>query len=1074
MDNQGVANTEQLNEETRVDTNQDDYTNYHDTGKWSQSLSQMTPPAQEIKPCVLESTITAGEDKGKEVSHRDTQVLSAEEIDIQKEETGEEEPVVLQLRSGPTYTIPVTVNKVKVSAVVDTAAQVTLISDKVLELLDPQPIKIKDISLQTAGREMKMKGHVVGPVEIHLGNKICSENVYVAPIQDEMLLGLDLLKKHCDQIELVSNTLFINGKAIKMEMTDSKADAQMVVIRRTIIPPNSVKLVPCETKAEAENFMFQPKDNLPVLIPRSVHTKDQPIMICAVNVSNSNVTLQAKQSVGRTENVAIVNQQLDLEPAIDTTKAAEVIPNKEEQLVPEHLKEMLQNSKEHLTKAQQAQLTKVVIEYQDVFAKDDFDLGNVTAIEHSIDTGDARPVKQRMRRTPVCFVDEEKANLDKMLNAKVVEPSTSKWASAPVLIRKRDGQVRWCVDYRALNAVTVKDVYPLPLLDECMDTLAGSTCFSKLDANSAYWQVPIKNSDRKKTAFITKYGLFQFVRMGFGLCNAPATYSRIMNLVLRGLNWNTVLAFLDDIIVMGKNFDDHLVNLEDVLKKFRDYGLKLKPRKCELCKPKVKFLGRWVGEEGLQLDEQNIKDVKNWPQPTTTKHVEQFVGLLNYHRSFIKDYARLAVPLYEITGKQRFRWNKEKERAFQQIKKALTEAPVLAWPNRHDTFILDTDASDVAIGAVVSQLQNGQERVIAYASFGLSPEQRRYCTTRKELLAVIRFTRQFRHYLLGRPFVVRTDHSSLTWLLNFKEPQGQIARWLEELSQYDMIVTHRPGKKHLNADCMSRRPHPEMGCRDFKLGVKLEDLPCKGCHYCAKAHEDWDEFVTKVDDVVPLAQSARSKRELRQLRKIVLTDQTPECSEISVSSIELVTSSDGCEFFIPSVNEITEVKETDMVDWAKEQRDDRDLTIILKYFQNGKEPTEAELFLESPSSKYMWIDKENFCLQQGVLYRKKKDGGFQRVVPQSLKQKILEVHHDLPSAGHQGPERTKLKIIDKFWWRSVNKDVKRYIAACSICNRNKKTKQTCKSPNDQLPGRCPHGTSSFRFSGPTTEDPTRE
>ena len=199
-----------------------------------------------------------------------------------------------------------------------------------------------------------------------------------------------------------------------------------------------------------------------------------------------------------------------------------------------------------------------------------------------------------------------------------------------------------------------------------------------------------------------------------------------------------------------------------------------------------------------------------------------------------------------------------------------------------------------------------------------------------------------------------------------------------------MIVTHRPGKKHLNADCMSGRPHPETGCRDFKLGVKLEDLPCKGCCYCAKAHEDWDEFVTKVDDVVPLAQSAQSKRELRQLQKIVLTDHTPECSEISVSSIELVTNSDGCEFFIPNVNEVTELKETDMVDWAKEQRDDRDLSIILKYLQNGKEPTEAELFLESPSSKYMWIDKENFCLQQGVLYRKKKDGGFQRVVPQSL------------------------------------------------------------------------------------------
>lgn len=284
------------------------------------------------------------------------------------------------------------------------------------------------------------------------------------------------------------------------------------------------------------------------------------------------------------------------------------------------------------------------------------------------------------------------------------------------------------MDYRALNAATVKDVYPLPLLDECLDALAGNRLFSKLDANSAYWQVPIKESDRKKTAFTTK---------AFGLCNAPATYSRIMNLVLRGLNWDIVLAFLDDIIVMGKNFQDHLLNLKEVLKQFQKYGLKLKPRKCELCRTKVKFLGRWIGEEGLQLMEDNVQDVLNWPRPRNTKHVEQFLGLVNYHRSFIKDYAQMVVPLYRITGKAKFSWETEPEEAFKQVKKALTEAPVLAWPNNHDQFILDTYASDVAIGAEIIQVQKGQERVIAYASLGLSPGQRRYCTTRKELLAVV-------------------------------------------------------------------------------------------------------------------------------------------------------------------------------------------------------------------------------------------------------------------------------------------------------------------------------------------------
>ncbi|VDH93238.1 Hypothetical predicted protein [Mytilus galloprovincialis] len=175
-----------------------------------------------------------------------------------------------------------------------------------------------------------------------------------------------------------------------------------------------------------------------------------------------------------------------------------------------------------------------------------------------------------------------------MLDAGIIEPSISEWASAPVLVRKRDGNVRWCIDYRKLNSVTKKDVYPLPLIDECLDTLAENEWFSKLDANSAYYQVKVKDSDKEKTAFITKYGLFHFVRMSFGLCNAPGTYSRVMNLVLRGLTWNVVLAFLDDILVMGKTFEDHLQNLRSVFERFREYGLKLKPRKCDFFKKKKK------------------------------------------------------------------------------------------------------------------------------------------------------------------------------------------------------------------------------------------------------------------------------------------------------------------------------------------------------------------------------------------------------------------------------------------------------------------------------------------------------
>jgi len=230
--------------------------------------------------------------------------------------------------------------------------------------------------------------------------------------------------------------------------------------------------------------------------------------------------------------------------------------------------------------------------------------------------------------------------------------------------------------------------------------------------------------------------------------------------------------------------------------------------------------------------------------------VERFLGFANYHRAFIKDYSKIAIPLQDLTGKRPFHWNLEQQQALDQLREALVTAPVLALPNSTDPFILDTDASDKTIGAELLQVQGDQERAIAYASFTLTPEQQKYCTTRKELLAIIRFTPQFRHYLLGRPFLVRTDHSSLTWLTRFKEPQGQLARWLEELSQ----VKHRYGAKHLNADALSRVTE-ESPCSEYKPEGRLEDLPCGGCPYCTRAQENWARFTRDTDYAVSLAQN---------------------------------------------------------------------------------------------------------------------------------------------------------------------------------------------------------------------------
>ncbi|PIK55614.1 Retrovirus-related Pol polyprotein from transposon [Apostichopus japonicus] len=399
-----------------------------------------------------------------------------------------------------------------------------------------------------------------------------------------------------------------------------------------------------------------------------------------------------------------------------------------------------------------------------------------------------------------------------MLKRGVIEPSSSPWASPVVLVKKKDGSTRFCVDYRRLNDITTKDSYPIPRIDDSLDSLNGSTWFTTLDLASGYWQVEMDESDREKTAFITHSGLYQFCVMPFGLCNAPATFERLMEKILSGLQWQTCLVYLDDVIIFGKNFEEHIAAIDDVFTRFKLAGLKLSPKKCFLFKQKVEFLGHVVSKDGVSTDPSKVAVVKNWPRPNCVRDVRGFVGLCSYYRKFVKNFTLIARPLHRLTEKgKRFLWNEECEEAFNALKVALTSTPILAFPTPSDKYILDTDASNESLGSVLSQIQGGEERVIAYFSKSFSKAERRYCVTRKELYAIVASIKHFHHYLYGAEFLVRTDHGALRWLLNFKQPEGQIARWLEMLGTYNYEIQHRPGSKHGNADALSRRPCVDVG-----------------------------------------------------------------------------------------------------------------------------------------------------------------------------------------------------------------------------------------------------------------------
>ena len=376
---------------------------------------------------------------------------------------------------------------------------------------------------------------------------------------------------------------------------------------------------------------------------------------------------------------------------------------------------------------------------------------------------------------------------------------------ATLFSSEKNKSLRFCIDYRQLNRITTQDSYPLPLIDNCLNALQGSTWFSTLDLRAGYYNIPVAEADKDKTAFITRSGCYRFNVMPFGVTGAPSLFQRLMDFVLCGLSYITCLVYLDDIIVFGRTFDEQLIRLREVFGRIRQANLKLKPSKCSLFRRNVAFLGHVVSEKGIAMQPEKVQAIRDWPPCQNLTELRAFLGTTGYYRRFVKNFSAIAAPLFGLMKKGvRFHWTAECQQAFDTLKLRLMTEPILALPNDEGTYVVDTDASDFGLGAVLSQEQFGTEKVIAYASRTLNAAEIKYETTRKELLALVYGLKQFRQYLTGRHFVIRSDHAALSWLRRTPEPMPQLARWLTFIEEFDYEVVHRKGRSHANADGLSR------------------------------------------------------------------------------------------------------------------------------------------------------------------------------------------------------------------------------------------------------------------------------
>jgi len=738
------------------------------------------------------------------------------------------------------------------------------------------------------------------------------------------------------------------------------------------------------------------------------------------------------------------------EDSMDEMHYPDVEPSKESpQALSDPLNKLLARSKDTLTSDQMILVEKLLKNMETTFMDPSTPLVGTSAVVHYVDTGEQRPIRIPPRRVDPGKREVIEKEILKMLEAGVIRESSSPWSSPIVLVKKSDGTTRFCIDYRKLNEVTRKNSYPLPRIDDHLEALKGNSWFCTLDLASGYWQIQMYEGDKEKTAFASHMGLYEFNVMPFGLTNAPATFQALMEEVLKGLIGKSCLLYLDDIIVYGRTFEEVYQNLQDVMKRLKKYNLKLKAKKCSLFQRSVKFLGHVVSEKGIACNPETVQAVQDLGQPRDKTGVRSILGLGNYYRRFIKDYCLITHPLQLLTHLDvDFYWTEEHETSLQKLKDALCSAPVLAYPDMSEgkTFIVDTDASDYQIGGVLSQEQDGEERVIMYASKGFHGSQLRWCTTRRELWGIVYMvTKAFKYYLNNRDFLVRTDHASLTWMHNFpRNSNDTICRWIFYLSEVGrMKVVYRPGKKHGNADAMSR------------LRPVTRDCPIPICkdpgHRLTKAK-------TRKEDPAP-------KAKVTKKHKKIGVDLLKQPKVIQAVNRLQASMEEGYSDLVPSLTAAA---------MREAQQKDSSIKRFTQLFEeNVVKPSAKLLAGESQEVRTYCVLWEEMRMIEGVLYRvgvSEHDPLSMRVVvPFIMRQDIMERLHEGRWAGHPGMSKMKHVLFSRYYWPRAGKDVEAWVRCCERCAVSKKGPHRRKHPLIQEISGAPFHRVAFDIIGPLPE-----
>ena len=570
----------------------------------------------------------------------------------------------------------------------------------------------------------------------------------------------------------------------------SKVKEPVRVQNNVSLPPRSESIVnvKCSNSLSLITADFEPNHLGGVMGVYATHCRvipdlDGVFQITLLNVNNDKVTVTSRKFVG---NLMMVNETVS---KIDS-KEVGISSNPQWNIT--HGNNISDHEKDHLRTS--------ISKYSEIFASNSKKLTPVRNMTHRIITNDAQPVHLKPYRIPHAWDKEVSDQVQQMLDNGIIQPSSSPWNAPVILVKKKDDSTRFVCDFQGLNYVRKKDSYPLPRIRDVIDKMEGAQFWTTLDAASAYWSMPVAEEDKEQIAFSVPRGKFEFNVTPFGLCNAGASYQRMMNITLSGLPSDRVLAYMDDIVIFSGNFQEHLHNLEQVFQRLQSSGISLKLFKCVFACDKVDFLGFELSKGGIK---RLTEAINNYKRPETRKELKGFLGLTGFYRSFIHNFAEICQPSNKLTSKNDpFQWDDSCETVFSVLKQKLLSKPVLSFPKLGDRFIVEVDASNHAVGGVLSQVGNDNcFHPVAYFSTALQPSQKNFFSTAFALVCAVR---HWHVYLAGTTFTLNSDHNPLTHLREQKDPRVKFARWLAELEEFDHSVQYIPGKFNIKADALLR------------------------------------------------------------------------------------------------------------------------------------------------------------------------------------------------------------------------------------------------------------------------------